>query len=63
MKSKRVNVFGDRVESYQEDELFQMYLDEGKPEEEARILASTLFKELKSLNIKTRNMWRKNITR
>ena len=41
---RKVNTFDDEIEVYTEKELIQMYLDEGKTEEDAKVLAKELSK-------------------
>ncbi|NIM46504.1 MAG: hypothetical protein GTO54_12940 [Nitrososphaeria archaeon] len=54
-----VNSFGDRIQHYTEEELIELYISEGKTEDEAKELAAQLFEELKLLNNRTRNVWRR----
>lgn len=54
-----VNSFGDNIQHYSEEELIKLYISEGKTEDEAKELAKLLYEELKLLNNRTRNVWRR----
>lgn len=58
-----VNSLGDRIQHYSEEELIELYIAEGKSEDEAKELAKELYGELKLLNNQTRNVWRRARTR
>jgi len=62
-RSYKTNSLGDRVEFYSLEELIQMYLDEGKDDEEAICLAEALYSELKTLNHQTKNIWNRSKNR
>ncbi len=57
--SRRVNHLGDRIQHYSFEELVELYISEGKSEDEAKQLAEKLDQELKILNSQTRNVWRR----
>lgn len=56
---KSCNPYGDKVTSYSFGELVELYLQEGRPYDEAIALADRLVGELKILNNSTRNVWRR----
>lgn len=58
-RNRKINTFGDTVQDYKHDELVDLYLSEGKSEEEANKLADSLFHEFKTLNNQTKDFWKK----
>lgn len=58
-KSYPTNSYGDRVDHYSKEELVELYIQEGKTPGDAVKLAEILYEELKLLNNRTRNVWRR----
>jgi len=56
---RKINHLGDRILEYEREELEKLYLQEGLSQEEAAEKANKLYDELKLLNNRTKNVWRR----